>query len=177
MSNTEAMRAALESMRNAARVLSDLPSTNKLGTAIRNDLNEKADALSAALSQPAQGERYDEEHFERLEALGWQAHDCKVCGESMAAYARPMQGEQREAVATILVDSSGYVVDVVRKQIPLSAGFHDVYTAKRALQIGDYTVSKQSSGKVLMRHFSGEAAQFKENELSQCLGDFFGKKF
>jgi len=48
---------ALHSMRDAARVLSDLPSTNQQGTRTRaawGDLNAKADALSAALSEKAE---------------------------------------------------------------------------------------------------------------------------
>jgi ABC-type transporter Mla subunit MlaD len=38
------------------------------------------------------------------------------------------QAVEQEPVAEILVNSHGYVVDVARKQVPLEAGFHKVYT-------------------------------------------------
>jgi hypothetical protein len=48
---------------------------------------------------------------------------------------RACLGWDIEPVAKILIDSNGYCVDVVRKQVPLSAGFHDVYTHPPAADV------------------------------------------
>lgn len=76
-------------------------------------LRDGADAILREAAQP--GPADDEEvRYRKLEALGWQLQDCKICGESASAYVRPVVADLRKdaelgRVAMRFVDRAGDV--------------------------------------------------------------------